>query len=229
MKQWINDIVNILYPADCHICGNKLNAHERFICAHCESSLPRTGYHRHPRNPMEERFAGHFPFVAATGHFFYSKDSSLATLIQDMKYRGFSSIGNYLGKLTAKELFTTGFLSDIDFAVPVPMHFLKKASRGYNQTDRIVKGISEETGIPFFDIMKMTRRRKTQTALSAKERIRNAEGLFKIKKGIDLSGKGILLVDDVCTTGSTLGSAAKTITDAFPDCRLYLLTIGVTF
>ena len=51
------DLLNILYPAHCHICDNMLAPHERFICNSCIEALPRTGYHRDPNNRMVERFA----------------------------------------------------------------------------------------------------------------------------------------------------------------------------
>lgn len=229
MKQWGNDIINFFFPAHCHICESPLASHEKFLCTHCIEHLPRTGYHREPRNPMEQRFAGQFPFEAATGHFFYSRDSSLAQLIQDMKYRGFSSIGNLLGEIAGRELFSAGFLSDINCIIPVPMHFWKKAKRGFNQTDHIAEGISKTSGIPVLNALKMTRERKSQTSLTQAQRLENAKNLFSIRKNIDLGRQSVMLVDDVCTTGTTLASAAKAITDNFPDVKLYLFTIGVTF
>lgn len=225
----VSGLLDVFYPRNCHICDVSLAPHEKFICTGCVEALPRTGYHRHFRNPMEARFAGLFPFVAATGHFFYSRDSSLAQLIQDMKYRNFPSIGNYLGKKAGEELYITGFLHDIDFLVPVPMHFFKKARRGYNQTDRIAAGLSQASGIPVVDALKMSRLRKSQTYLSRAQRLENAKHLFVPRKGLDLNGKGVLLIDDICTTGSTMTGAAKALTDFFPDIRLYLFALGVTF
>lgn len=227
--KWIDDILNLFFPAQCHLCGQELAPHERFLCTPCVEKLPRTGYHRDPRNPMEQRFAGQFPFVAATGHFFYSKDSSLSQLIQDMKYRNFPSIGVKLGKIAGKELYTAGFLSDIELIVPLPMHFLKQARRGYNQAERIASGIGEVSGLPVEKAIRMTRMRKTQTSMSREERLSNAYSLFAINRGTDLSGKGVLLVDDICTTGATMGSAAKTLADSFPGIRLYLFALGITF
>ena len=229
MREWVNDIINLFFPAECHLCGNPLSPHERFVCTPCIDSLPRTGYHRHKRNPMEERFAGQFPFEAATGHFFYSRDSSLAQLIQDMKYRNFPSIGNKMGAIAGKELYMSGFLNEVDLIVPLPMHFLKQARRGYNQTDHIAKGISEATGIEVCKALKMVRRRKTQTSLTGRERLGNAQNLFKADSRLDLNGKGVMLVDDICTTGATLGSAARELVEAFPKIRLYLFTLGVAF
>lgn len=229
IKRWFNDFLNLIYPAECHLCGNSLSPHEKFICTPCIETLPRTGYHRNLRNPMEERFAGLFPFVAATGHFFYSRDSSLSQLIQDMKYRNFPSIGNKMGEIAGRELYISGFLNDIDIIVPLPMHFIKKAKRGYNQVDNIAAGIGKAAGLKILDALKMTRQRKTQTSLSGMERLANAKSLFAPRKNIDLNHKGVLLVDDICTTGATLGSAAETLTKSFPQIRLSLFSLAVTF
>ena len=229
MNRWLNDLLNLIYPAECHLCGHDLGPHERFVCTPCIESLPRTGYHRHKHNPMEERFAGQFPFEKATGHFFYTRESSLAQLIQDLKYRGFPSIGSKLGAIAGEELFTTGFLNDIDVIVPLPMYFLKQARRGYNQTDKIAEGIGKACGLPVENALRMTHRRKTQTILSQRQRLANTQNLFAVRKGVDLNGKGVLLVDDICTTGATMGAAAKTLTDAFPDIHLSLFTLGITF
>lgn len=227
--RWLNDVINLLYPPQCHLCGNDLTQSERFVCNPCMESLPRTGYHRKPRNPMEEKFAGQFPFKAATGHFFYSRDSELVQLIQDMKYRNFPSIGDKMGELAGKELFISGFLNDVEVIVPVPMHFLKKARRGYNQVEHIARGIGRAAGLPVVDALKMVRQRKTQTSLSGIERLSNAEGLFALRKNMNLSDKGVLLVDDICTTGATIGSAAKALTDFSPNIKLYIFTLAVTF
>lgn len=229
MNNWVRDFINVLLPPVCHACGGKLAPHERFACSHCLSQLPRTGYHRRQLNPMEERFAGQFPFDRATGHFFYTKDSALSTLIQDMKYRSFPDIGNMLGKLVAMELFPTGFFADIDQIMPVPMHFWKQVRRGYNQTHHIAAGISEATGIPVCYNLKAIRSHKTQTAMTSEQRLTNTTGLFALQNAGELHDKGIILVDDICTTGSTLRSAADAILSEAPACRLSLLTLGVTF
>ena len=228
MNRWIEDFLNVLLPPVCHVCGEKLAPHERFACSHCLAQLPRTGYHRRRLNPMEERFAGQFPFERATGHFFYTRDSALSILIQDMKYRRFPAIGNMLGRLAAAELFTTGFFSGIDFVMPVPMHWAKQLRRGYNQTHHIAAGISEATGIPVCLNLKAVRSHKTQTAMTKEQRLVNTAGLFGLQHPEELDGKGVLLLDDICTTGSTLRSAAEA-TVAAAGCRLSLMSIGITF
>lgn len=224
----LTDLLNILFPRKCHICDSPLAPHERFACSHCLASLPRSGFHRRKLNPMEERFAGIFPFERATGHFLYNRDAPISTLIQDMKYRHFPSIGNMLGEMAGSELFSTGFFSDVDVIVPVPMHRWKQIRRGYNQVHHIAEGLSQATGIPVSLNLKAVRSHRTQTALSREERLANTSGLFKVDNPDEIAGRHILLIDDVCTTGSTLVSSAEALWQASPK-ALTLFTLAVTF
>lgn len=225
----VGSIIDFVFPRICHVCGENLPHDARFVCPACLSRLPRTLYHRTPDNAMERRFMGQFPFRAATGHFFYTRESAIATLIHDMKYRKFRSLASFLGEEVAAELLPTGFLSDIDMIVPVPMHFMKKARRGYNQTEEISKGISKIVGIPVADNLRAVRGHRTQTSLSLESRIRNVEGVFRVKNPEELTAKSILIVDDVCTTGATLSAAAIALHKAADIRELSLLTLAVTF
>jgi ComF family protein len=227
MKTIIKGLLDVLYPPVCHVCEGALAERERFVCRRCLERLPRTGYHRNPDNPMVERFAGQFPFTHATGHFFYSRDSDFASLIHDMKYRHFPAIGNLLGRVAGAELFPTGFFADVDLIVPVPMHFLKQVSRGYNQTDHIAAGVSDATGLPVAKALCAPRHHRTQTALSREQRLANMDNRFAVADHDAIAGQGVLLVDDICTTGATLRAAADTLLTANPR-AITLLTLGVT-
>ena len=226
---FLSHIFDFIFPRECHLCGCSLSSQDKFVCSPCLSKLPRTLYHRVKDNAMERRFMGQFPYRAATGHFFYSRGSELATLIHDFKYHRFPDLAAHLGSIVADELIVTGFLSDIDFILPVPMHFLKKSRRGYNQTEEIARGISSRTGIPVSKLLRAVRPHPTQTSLSLENRIKNTEGIFKVNNPELLKDKSVLIVDDVCTTGATLGSAARVIVDSVPGVEITLLTLGVTF
>lgn len=186
-------------------------------------------FHRLPDNPMERRFIGLFPFRQATGHFFYSRNSSVAELMQDLKYRRFPGLARYLGEIVGRELLPTGFLSDIDAIVPVPMHFMKKARRGYNQTEEIARGVSEQSSIPVITNLRAVRPHRTQTSVGLAGRLTNTEGIFRFFDGPGLKMRKFLILDDVCTTGSTLTSAADALLAELPDSEISLLTVGVTF
>lgn len=222
-------IIDYMYPRVCHICGAPLTGDARYVCASCLSRMPRTLYHRQADNAMEQRFMGIFPFRQATGHFFYSRGSDLALLMHDLKYHRFRGLARYLGEVVAGELLPTGFLSDIDMIVPVPMHYIKQARRGYNQSVEIARGVSHVSGIPVAENLRAVRGHKTQTSLTLDQRVRNTSGLFRLYRPEEIDRRGVLLLDDVCTTGATLTSAAEAILSAAPDARISLLTLGVTF
>lgn len=225
----LSDIFDFLFPRSCHLCQRRLHDGAEYLCPSCLAELPRTHYHRLPDNAMERRFMGQFPFRAATGHFFYSRGSGIASLVHDMKYHHFRRLAVFMGRTVAEELLTTGFLSDIDVIMPVPMHFLKKAKRGYNQAECIASGISRVTGIPVSTDLRAVRGHRSQTLLTLEERLRNTEGIFRLDNASAYSGKAVLLVDDVCTTGATLASAAREVTSAAGITDLTILTLGVTF
>lgn len=224
----MRSLLDVLFPRTCHICDTPLAPHERFACTHCLAGLPRSGFHRRKLNPMEERFAGIFPFERATGHFLYNREGPLSILIQDMKYRRFPAIGNMLGELAATELFSTGFFADAEVIIPVPMHRWKQWRRGYNQTHHIAQGVSKATGIPVSLTLRAIRSHHTQTSLSREQRLANTSGLFQVTRPEEVEGKHVVLLDDVCTTGSTLISSAEALLKANPS-AITLLSLAVTF
>lgn len=222
-------IFDIILPPTCHLCGTSLTESEEFVCKSCLNELPRTGYHKLEDNPVELRLAGRFPFERASSHFFYSPNTQFATLIHDFKYRGFPSIARSLGRLMARELWWSGWLNDIDFVCPVPLHWSKYLRRGYNQSEEIARGISEEAGIDLSLELRAKRSHRTQTSFSHIERQSNVKDIFTLRHAERYAGKTILIIDDVCTTGATLTSAAETILAAQPTARLVLLTLAATF
>lgn len=222
------DIFDFFLPRRCHVCGDLLSDTESVFCTRCVETLPRSLYHLMPMNPMESRFAGIVPFVRATGFFIYSRNSELANAVHDMKYRQFPSVGHRLGEIVGEELLSAGFFDGANLVAAVPMHWRKRMRRGYNQAELIARGISDATGLPVNSSLEACRAHKTQTAMTLLQRQENLSGSFRVSDPDSLRGKGVVIVDDVCTTGATLRTLAQTIVDAVPDCRLYLLSVCVT-
>lgn len=225
----LTPLLDLLLPRTCHLCGTRLSGSQQYLCPACLAHLPRTNYHRRPDNPMEQRFAGIVPYNRCAGHFFYTPGSDPARLIHDLKYHHFRNLGRFMGELMGRELLTSGFLNDCDCIVPIPMHFIKKARRGYNQTEEIARGLSQITGIPVCKALQARQPHKTQTSLTHAQRLSNTEGIFSPDDRVTLPGHNILLLDDVCTTGATLTSAALALLQSLPDARFTILTLAVTF
>lgn len=224
----LSDLSTIFYPRLCHVCNLPLGRDERFVCELCLSSFTRTLFEVLPLNPMELRFKGVVTIEKATALFYYVADSPLSQLIQDFKYRRLPEVARMFGNLAADKIFYSGFFSDIDFIIPVPIHFTKRLRRGYNQTEYLARGLSEVLHIPWCTDLKAIRPHATQTRKNAEERKKNTQGIFRLRNPKKYDAKHILLVDDVCTTGSTLSSAAQTILAQMPGCRISIFTLAVT-
>lgn len=210
-----DDFISLLFPRLCHGCGNHLMRNETLICTECFVTIPRSGYHLIPDNPVEKIFWGRCMISKAAAFSFYTRDSRIRRLIHQLKYKGVKEIGSELGRIYARSLKSSGFLDDIDIIVPVPLHPSKKRQRGFNQSDIISLGISEVSGIPV-DTGLLIRKTvtKTQTRKSRFDRWTNVQDIFSVTDNQKLRGLHILLVDDVITTGSTIEACANEVLKA---------------
>ena len=101
---------------------------------------------------------------------------------------------------------------DFDWIVPVPLHPVRLRQRGFNQTLLLGRELSDRTGIPVQELLRRDRYHAPQSRLPMKRRAANVRGAFSCIG--DASGKRILLLDDVRTTGSTASACAQTLMNA---------------
>ena len=204
-----DDFISLLFPRLCCACGVHLLRNEKLICTHCYISIPRTNYHLTADNPVEQLFWGRCQICKAAAFSFYNKGSRIRKLIHNLKYKGIREVGYELGRIYGQSLKNSGFTSDVDLIIPVPLHPLKQRKRGFNQSEYISKGLAEATGLQLElnSLVRITLS-DTQTNKSRYERWMNVEGIFAVTDSEKLKGKHILLVDDVITTGSTLEACA---------------------
>lgn len=191
--------------------------------------LPRTYYYRDIyENEMAKLFWGRMPVERAVAMIYYEPHSEVCRIVYSLKYFGHDEVGRFIGRMMAMELLRGSFFEGIDLIVPVPLSKKRHRSRGYNQSAEIAKGISILTGIPVANNV-VTREvfHDSQTQKHRWQRLDNVENVFRLKPGADVSGKHILIVDDVITTGSTIISCAKEIMKG-GDARFSVLSFGYT-
>ena len=129
----------------------------------------------------------------------------LRSLIHGFKYRHFIRNIRFLCAHLKRSPGLLLALSQADCIIPVPLHASRHRERGYNQAELIALEISRRIGKPLeAGILQRIRSTSTQTKLGEAERVQNLSGAFRCIPGQTLSGKRVLLVDDVFTTGSTL-------------------------
>lgn len=227
LKRIFSDIADILLPRTCPVCGKVLPSHERYVCQSCMLNLPRTHLHEHKFNTMEQLFAGKTPIERTTGYFFYEKDNRYASILHRLKYYNNPKLGEWMAHHFATELSDSDFFDGIDAIIPIPLHFTKFASRGYNQSEYIARGISSVIGKPVIRAVVATRPHDTQTRKGVHERMLNTQGIFDAPHPEQLNGKHVLIVDDVVTTGATLLSCAEMLNAKVSDIKISLATLAV--
>jgi len=210
-----NDFFNLLFPDLCVVCGKNLLKAEQHICFNCLHAIPKTNYHLEVNNLIEKRFWGKASVYRGTAFFFFQKGSPFQKLLHALKYKGNKEIGVVLGKYAAADLLDSSDFSSIDVIVPVPLHLKRYKKRGYNQSECIAEGLSAILEKPIdISTLRRVRENTTQTKKSVYERYENTEGIFELMNKNAFSGKHVLLVDDVLTTGSTLEACIQALLEA---------------
>ena len=101
-------------------------------------------------------------------------------------------------------------LAEASIVVPVPLHRRRRRARGFNQALELARYLE----LPVVEALRRTRATQSQTDLPAAKRHANVRGAFALRRGSDLRGLRIVLVDDVSTTGATLDACARVLREA---------------
>jgi ComF family protein len=203
-KELRESLLHLLFPHTCSGCGSDILAKENSLCLRCMEAMPSTNFEWYYNNPVEKKLWGRLPFKAATAQYYFTRGSLIQQLIHQFKYNDDKDLGLQLGMLMGTALKRSGRII-ADAVIPLPLFPDKERKRGYNQSDLLCDGIAEQLNIPVLkDIILRPRHTETQTRKGRIERWKNMEGKFVVKDPDPVSGKHILLVDDVITTGATV-------------------------
>ena len=184
----------------------------------------------------------HERYAYASALFLYKEDSGYKRIPYQIKYHGNLAVGRHFGRMLGQRLAGSQMFNDVDIVIPVPLHQLRRWKRGYNQAEVIAEEIAAAFGVPLrTDIIVRKRRTQTQTQLSIEEKAANVAGAFGVAdRAKSLYGVGsydnsslptwpkhILLIDDVFTTGSTLGECFMALRTVFPpEVRISVATLA---
>ncbi len=202
--------LDLLFPRRCVGCEEEGS----FLCTRCEAALPRLfpPFCRQCAQPLassdmcsrcrETPLAGLEGIRAP-----YLMEGAVRDCIHRLKYQDFRALGRVLGGLLGSHVTELALPASV--LVPVPLHPRRLRARGYNQATLLARAVGRQLGLPVAEgVLRRSRAAPPQaTSSDMEERRRNVEGSFTVRDG-SLAGSAVLLVDDVCTTGSTLSACA---------------------
>ena len=149
-------------------------------------------------------------------------DGALRDLIHLFKYGKVQTLAGPLSDLLADALPRD---QRFDYIAPTPLHWRRRWRRGFNQAEALARRLSRRTGIPVVRALRRVKATETQAGLSNTRRRRNVAQAFRVRRGVALEEKRILLVDDVMTTGST-GAACAAALKRAGAAKVSLLTVA---
>lgn len=222
----LHPVTVTVFPSFCRICGRALEEPgEKIICGRC---LDRVEFHRGPVCPVCGRF---YQQPAAEGYPCgqcleqtppFSRHRSLGPYSGRLKealllfkYKGCEVLGRVLGGMAYEHLAADGLFEGLDFIVPVPLHRKREKERGFNQAELLGRALSDRSGVPLLlGVLIKVRYTPAQVSLEAADRETNLRKAFTVRKAGKITGRTVLLVDDVFTTGSTLRECAAELSRA---------------
>jgi ComF family protein len=212
-------LLHLVYPNACWVCQAALAPEKDPLCPACEATLTADPHATCPRcastvGPYTASVTGcihcrhdkfHFDRAVRLGPY----EGRLREVILRMKYRKEENLAELMGNLWARSL-PDRLGSMPDMIVPIPLHWTRAWSRGFNQSEILARALARRLKL-FCQARVLYRCRRTpqqagQTLPSARHD--NVRGAFALRGKRDWTGKTILLVDDVLTTGATASAAA---------------------
>ncbi|PIR45575.1 MAG: hypothetical protein COV09_00695 [Candidatus Vogelbacteria bacterium CG10_big_fil_rev_8_21_14_0_10_50_13] len=206
MPSILSKLLDILFPRRCFAC----HAVGRYFCPECGANLARAGSNE----------LGH---LAA----FDYDQSAIKKAIWKLKYSGITSLADELGALLAEHLLEE--MTELALyagrervlVVPVPLSRARRRKRGYNQSALLARALVKRVPDKLEyrdDLILKIKDTPPQVAMRSRAaRLANLRGAFKAPRPELLTGRAVLIIDDVITTGATLSEMAKTLKTAGAD------------
>lgn len=205
----------------CPICGKVLFSRNHYCCQTCFKALPLNHHNKcdscgrglidQNKELCSRCLEENYPFSGGYAHYHYYQGA--AKLVAALKFKNRPHLATYLGGQL--DLKGCSWIGEIDLIIPIPIHPKRLEDRGYNQSLYIAKGILAGLGggqrVSLNQTLARSYNSPHQRGLSRADRATNIIGAFDLVDPTVIEGKKILLVDDVLTTGATLGEAARTL------------------
>jgi ComF family protein len=222
----LNDVNDVIFPPRCLGCAEILYPQRgKLFCPICEEKIrfitgdicPTCGT-IFPDSPAKSHLCGNClenePYFSCARAVF-SYETIILDVIHQFKYGNNISVGAMLASFMADFSFPDVDFTDYSLIIPVPLHIKRLRQRGFNQSIILAHALAKKWQISVnFSLLRRKKFTLTQTGLHKAERKQNIKGAFEVSDKKNISGKNVILVDDVYTTGATINECAKTLIKA---------------
>lgn len=211
-------LLDLLYPKKCISCGK----YGYFLCLDCVREIETVKTSLCPGCGKISENGKYCPRCASNKETIFAKGIIVAAhydagpvkeAIYHLKYLGYQDLAVDLSELIYERLKGV-FDFKNTVIVPVPLNQKRKNTRGFNQSELIARNLSKSLLLPGGDALKRVRDTRSQVGLRREERLENIRDAFVCDDVEFVSGKKVILVDDVTTTGATINECAKALKSA---------------
>ncbi|MDF2523851.1 MAG: phosphoribosyltransferase [Clostridiales bacterium] len=204
-------LMNILFPPKCIVCKKLLSPMiELSICEDCYREITFLGSDRISAFDLDvdTNYCDEVLCVCE-----YSE--AVKEMITKFKFSNKPSYYRVLGKFLAKKIKEMTNYDKFDIIISVPLSKEKFNKRGYNQSQLIASKVSKEICIPEKSkLLSRVRDTGSQSLLAKRDRCLNVRNAFRVTDMNAVSGKSIILIDDVLTTGNTVNECSRVLKEA---------------
>lgn len=205
VREVLLSLADFLFPPVCLLCEGECRSEEK-VCERCASVLAEEALRYEP----PPRSLEHVRNICVLLPY----DEACRKIVHAFKYHNLPSLAEHTGGLLSRKMLARIPEYREALLVPVPLHPDKLRERGYNQCELIARGFAAFSGQSIrSDLLARTVYTGTQTALSQEDRKNNVRGVFAYTGKTALTGKSVILLDDVMTTGSTLSECARVLAE----------------
>lgn len=204
MSVW-EQLLNLLFPPKCPFCRRILDSPG--VCDTCRKELPWTEEHEAVREGTDS--------LRCAAPLWY--EEKVREAILRLKFYGAAATAETLGALMA-QCAAEHLSGEFDLITWVPVSRKRRWKRGYDQAELLARAVCRAWGVKPVALLRKTMNNPAQSGLKEDAARRaNVLGVYEMRPGAEVSGRRVLLIDDVCTTGATLTECSKVLREAGAD------------
>lgn len=222
----ITSVLLLFFPKRCSACSDILLYNENEICTNCRNDIPLIDPKIFTQKYIYEIFSETIDIEGFSSLFYFEKHTEVQELLHNLKYRNYQHLGKIIGDWHASILSQNEALNTVDIIIPMPIHKNRLKQRGYNQVSLYAKAIANKLDAECReDILLKIKDKRSQVFLSRDERFNNILNSINVSNPSEISGKHILLVDDLITTGATMSACVSCLKEI--SCKISIASMAL--